>query len=1505
MWRIWFFFGILEISFGAPVKTNQGEGAPSSELFVLNCLLSSPLNSCDDVKRTVEKIPKRIQKLYEKLKKPIKDITNNELLDTDALDSIPISLLYLIPKIRLHSMSGLMASNIVRKYPLDDALTMKILGLLTDDTKVQDFLDGLSKYDDPVLENDYDSYEDDAPVLDIPFISPAVEEEVGIALSKWFPNGSHWQFWLFQKSMMSGTPILANLPNYFLENLPLKTTEKFLYHLRNWRWDRNYPSVYDDFSSSASLWTRHTMAIRRVWAHVVLTKAEEPGRWSSRMLNQLGFLLTGATPDELKNLPTSLRFSQNSHILLQLDWSPLQARSVFDVLYSDLNELNGNDLNNLKNMVVNLLPRQLQQFSENATNFEPIMKSDDKISLATKKQMLELQIAHKVLKNHTKGVEPIQWKHKISSLGKFVHIVPASRLQVFENESFSLQTLGKIDSSYLTYRQIRYLTKSGGVADFNLLQEEAILSLKSFLKSVPSVTLTNVNANKLFQSVKEHLLMFTSGDSLSSMAAILAKIRSSFADISFLEKMLYHREYQQYFNLLGSRDITRNFKNISNNLFILVNKDANLERNIRLLPYNTLFALLSKHRQDVLASEGSWTYENLIDSSLKMYISGLSCSDIQHLEMADFMPVIGYYVRHRRALGQVFPKNMQHCGKNALMHYLKMKAQLRDMKYEPNGILHLLESYEVKAVGGYILSGLPVNMIISTSRKQQIISEIGKLTIPELLTATSFENLKHLANSFYEEPTQYQLKAISALGNLVWFLSDENIRRVNAADFKIFLESQEEISNRALCLSEAERNSWRLFLVNVYGNPEVWSPGNLKELGDLLMVFDNYELGRINRTSWAEAADVLAQSASYFSLMEWPGKPQPVHLYEVCLEVLEVPERPSFRTSVKNLHRLYLEAAQYLLDTVVPSPQLLKLDEKNKVFKGDESMGKLHFTPTLLENDERNNTSEIRQSVVSDNIGANVTSETETKLGDVDNVTMSEPLSETSSSTEVPAKVNSKTDPGVYSTTEDLFEDGSFSDMVQGDQEFGEKDDYDYESDYPAYREYDEVEEPDQSPVTPALSEAEATERLKKMLLSPLNIFKIFSNNNNNNNNDNDNGGSSSQASSKAKRSVDGVSEQNSPEERTISGYKSVEEKKEELRLHGSRDLVIEVPVNTSDKLRFDCPSKKDIKITCDAIRILGKSASLVLDEEDIKNMSDVELEDCSEVLGSLDLDKDLRVVIWKRLKEWKQSGNLLEVGNLVSAIEEDELPDIVLDLSQPWGYENLHTLSKHISDPFLMSQAADEFLTKNTNLTTLSYESATALGPLICTMTLAHQRKLLLSQSHVFVDVAPVLGNSIKCENKIFESCMYHLALISTSEEAFGKTQKWDASDVSTLGTIVAGLPKEDLNDGKGNGLRPEAFEGLTPEALSCMPSDSLKVLSEEQLSHIPAMTVAVLSPTQRSILSPSQSAVLDRFLLETPENFESTISGSASQPKTTYTIYLSVTIYAIYYFFPFRTFS
>lgn len=45
----------------------------------------------------VDRIPKRIQKLYEKVRKPLLNATNNEVVDARALETLPVSFLYLIP----------------------------------------------------------------------------------------------------------------------------------------------------------------------------------------------------------------------------------------------------------------------------------------------------------------------------------------------------------------------------------------------------------------------------------------------------------------------------------------------------------------------------------------------------------------------------------------------------------------------------------------------------------------------------------------------------------------------------------------------------------------------------------------------------------------------------------------------------------------------------------------------------------------------------------------------------------------------------------------------------------------------------------------------------------------------------------------------------------------------------------------------------------------------------------------------------------------------------------------------------------------------------------------------------------------------------------------------------------------------------------------------------------------------------------------------------------------
>lgn len=215
---------------------------------------------------------------------------------------------------------------------------------------------------------------------DIAPISPAVEKEIARALSKWFSKGSQWEYWLFRASMMTGSPVLANLPNYFLNSLSLEETERFLFHLRNWRWD--------DWTSY-NYWSQHGMSVKRIWSYIVLTKAEPPSRWTPKIVKLLGSFLIGATPDELSQLSTDLRISQDFKLLLDLNWNSLQARAVFDVGYSGTTDLNENVLNNVKNIVLYLLPRQIQQFSYNATDFE-YLKDTTGMSLPTEKQVCKI-----------------------------------------------------------------------------------------------------------------------------------------------------------------------------------------------------------------------------------------------------------------------------------------------------------------------------------------------------------------------------------------------------------------------------------------------------------------------------------------------------------------------------------------------------------------------------------------------------------------------------------------------------------------------------------------------------------------------------------------------------------------------------------------------------------------------------------------------------------------------------------------------------------------------------------------------------------------------------------------------------------------------------------------------------------------------------------------------------------------------------------------------------------
>lgn len=228
----------------------------------------------------------------------------------------------------------------------------------------------------------------DEPAIEKLNLSPASEKVIARSLPDWFSSSNQWTHHLMELTMRAGTPLMAHLPNHFLRSVPHQEFEKFLFHIRNWRWDANSPYGYG-LSPTSSHWSDLSADVQRIWAHLTLNKSNPPNKWTPKILRQLGFMLTGATEDELGHLPKDLRISNNIRSLLNLPWSMLQARAIFDVFYSESNDLSEEDIQNVKHLVPSLLPRQIQQFSVNATDFSFIAKHENRMSLVVEKQVIK------------------------------------------------------------------------------------------------------------------------------------------------------------------------------------------------------------------------------------------------------------------------------------------------------------------------------------------------------------------------------------------------------------------------------------------------------------------------------------------------------------------------------------------------------------------------------------------------------------------------------------------------------------------------------------------------------------------------------------------------------------------------------------------------------------------------------------------------------------------------------------------------------------------------------------------------------------------------------------------------------------------------------------------------------------------------------------------------------------------------------------------------------------
>ncbi|XP_069695018.1 uncharacterized protein [Periplaneta americana] len=880
------------------LQLDSGEARPSSAkdhaATALNCLLrSEPPRFC--AKTSGYMLPDRFLDIYNNLSEEVKESIRAGKLETltpDTFAKLHISLFLLIPSSRLKNVSGSSFAALLSSYPQDVSVAVKIMGTLKSES-IRDFFEKLQEVN----------------------LSPENQYEIAKALVKPTPDvNTNWTYTRFRMIEGVGSPLLAYIPPYYLANLTKLEASKFLFHLRNWLWS-NLP---------ADMWSEKLEASKRAWTDLMF-RSSYPFSISEWKENEgRRYFLEGATPDELKWLTAQ---QLQSTKLFKTHLSRLQVQTLFNILYSNGNLSSANlTERELLPVALQLSPANLQRFNINTTDFRVLtslfIKQEKLCSYATAKQILQSLIAQSVLSGRLESERPETWGDGIEHLGKFIYILPAKALEPYKLSPPSALVQSIIDSDKITARQARMLT---GGKILNLENPDFMLSQKGLLRALPSSQL--VAATTLPQFLLSHLLANLPSDLPVKVAAILQKVKKLAGDPFTLKTILTNKERNQFFKIMPSRTIATIITDLQN--------IKDFDNDIKQLPQNTLSVWLAAMRTKLTNKNGLWTSDILLSNRSYPALLGLSCNDIYAMETVDFIYIMEQYNRARKNVRKPFPKDLQYCSQMALMNYLEMKASLQVANHSPE-LLDYLQPAEIAAVGGYILSTLPAQDIEVSSHSQQILEAIGQLPFPELLVATKESKPQMYAKLLlkthaqpYENINSIKAVELFSLGNLVHFLTAEDIVKINSTSFKLFIESVGDSQSKTVCADSATRAAWYQILLKTFGDTFTWTAGTLAILGDFLAVVPTDGLNSVPEDSWREAADTLVEQSSYHVKVDWPGKVDTIPIYQACAEVLDDSESADYIASVRGLTRWYLAALQNQLNTVVSASQLI--DQSKKV----------------------------------------------------------------------------------------------------------------------------------------------------------------------------------------------------------------------------------------------------------------------------------------------------------------------------------------------------------------------------------------------------------------------------------------------------------------------------------------------------------------------------------------------------------------------------------------------
>ncbi|KAJ9592308.1 hypothetical protein L9F63_001204, partial [Diploptera punctata] len=718
--------------------------------------------------------------------------------------------------------------------------------------------------------------------MELPF---RTQDKIAETLVKWLPDvKSNWTFPRFRMIEKVGDPLIAHMPPSFVANLTDSEAIRLLYHFRNWLWSNIPENVWEGKLDSA----------RRVWADTMFRTSYPVNikKWTQEEGRKFRYLLEGATPDELKLL-TSEQLQDSK--LFKANLSKLQIRALFSVMYPHSNLTSANLSDVLLPVALQLTPENLQKFNITTTDFEVLSASSlEGCSFSTALQVLESLIAQSVFSRKLKNEKIESWGNGIEHVGKFVYVLPPSALESYRSHTLSLLVQSSIDSDRLSARQKLDPQK----------ERKLEIQQMRFLRSLVGITRRDHFANETIRrglQVYNIVKYYLQGKSWA------------------LKNILLNKNPNQYFELLDSQTVTMLESDIK--------EMKGFDSKIKSLPQNTLSALLTSQRTKLTTQNVLWSSESLLSEDNILLLLGLSCNDIYAMETVDFINILETYNKQRKLFSKAFPKDLQFCTQMALINYLEMKASLQDDR-TLNQLLDYLEPADIEAVGGYVLGNWPLQDLKQSQRKKFILEAIGQLTLPELIVATKEESpwsyAKLLLDQYGSVNYNIDIRELFELGNLFQFIPASEIVKINAASFRLFLESVGDSRSKTVCADSATRSAWHQLILKSFGEPVNWTAGVLQTLGDMLIVVPHASLLSVPEDSWKEAADVLINKTSYHLKLEWPGSTEFVGFYEACAELLSTSESPHYVNAVRELERWYLSAVQEQLNSVLNASVLLK-----------------------------------------------------------------------------------------------------------------------------------------------------------------------------------------------------------------------------------------------------------------------------------------------------------------------------------------------------------------------------------------------------------------------------------------------------------------------------------------------------------------------------------------------------------------------------------------------------